>query len=87
MRPLSVKTIRQQRPERDDPAGVKGLGEPGNVGANAAMANAVYHATGKRIRALPIRIEDFITSGTLSKDMCSFPCRSVAAYAACGLAG
>jgi hypothetical protein len=50
---------------------VKGLGELGNVGAKAAAANAVYQATGKRLRALPIRIEDFITSGTLSKDMCS----------------
>jgi xanthine dehydrogenase YagR molybdenum-binding subunit len=56
---ISVKTIRLQRPERDDPAGVKGLGELGNAGANATVANAVYHATGKRIRALPIRIEDF----------------------------
>jgi len=49
-------------PEGDDkvnPAGVKWLGELGNVGTNAAVANAVYHATGKRIRALPIRIEDF----------------------------
>ena len=49
-------------PEIDDkvnPAGVKGLGELGNVGTNAAVANAVYHATGKRIRALPIRIDDF----------------------------
>ncbi len=49
-------------PEVDDkvnPAGVKGLGELGNVGTNAAVANAVFHATGKRVRALPIRIEDF----------------------------
>ena len=51
-------------PEVDDqvnPAGVKGLGELGNVGTNAAVANAVYHATGKRIRELPIRIDDFFT--------------------------
>jgi xanthine dehydrogenase YagR molybdenum-binding subunit len=40
-----------------NPAGVKGLGELGNVGTAAAVANAVYHATGKRIRDLPIRIE------------------------------
>jgi len=33
------------------------IGELANVGANAAIANAVYHATGKRIRDLPIRIE------------------------------
>jgi xanthine dehydrogenase YagR molybdenum-binding subunit len=50
-------------PEVDNevnPAGVKGLGELGNVGTNAAVANAIYHATGKRIRHLPIRIEDIL---------------------------
>ncbi|MBV8827262.1 MAG: xanthine dehydrogenase family protein molybdopterin-binding subunit, partial [Hyphomicrobiales bacterium] len=40
-----------------NPVGVKGLGELGNVGTAAAVANAVYHATGQRIRQLPIRIE------------------------------
>jgi xanthine dehydrogenase YagR molybdenum-binding subunit len=44
-----------------NPAGVKGLGELGNVGTAAAVASAVYHATGKRIRDLPIRIEHLIT--------------------------
>ena len=34
--------------------GSKGLGEIANVGFAAAVANAVYHATGKRIRTLPI---------------------------------
>jgi xanthine dehydrogenase YagR molybdenum-binding subunit len=43
-----------------NPAGVKGLGELGNVGTNAAVANAVYHATGKRIRDLPIRLENLL---------------------------
>jgi xanthine dehydrogenase YagR molybdenum-binding subunit len=50
-------------PESDtfsNPAGVKGLGELGNVGTNAAVANAVYHATGKRIRTLPIRLEHLL---------------------------
>ncbi len=45
--------------EHDDkasPIGVKGLGEIGIVGAAAAVANAVYHATGKRVRELPITI-------------------------------
>jgi xanthine dehydrogenase YagR molybdenum-binding subunit len=37
--------------------GIKGIGELGNVGLNAAIANAVFHATGLRIRELPIRIE------------------------------
>ncbi|HVF46734.1 MAG TPA: xanthine dehydrogenase family protein molybdopterin-binding subunit, partial [Pyrinomonadaceae bacterium] len=37
-----------------NPIGAKGLGELGMVGIPAAIANAVYHATGKRIRDLPI---------------------------------
>ncbi|HVZ54218.1 MAG TPA: xanthine dehydrogenase family protein molybdopterin-binding subunit [Pseudolabrys sp.] len=47
-------------PEEDNfvnPAGVKGVGELGNVGTAAAVANAVYHATGVRVRELPIRLE------------------------------
>ena len=50
-------------PEEDhdvNPAGVKGLGELANVGTAAAVANAVYHATGKRIRQLPIRLEQLL---------------------------
>jgi xanthine dehydrogenase YagR molybdenum-binding subunit len=50
-------------PEEDDkvnPAGVKGIGELGNVGTAAAVANAVYHATGKRVRELPIRLENLL---------------------------
>lgn len=43
-----------------NPAGVKGLGELANVGTAAAVANAVYHATGKRVRDLPIRIENLL---------------------------
>jgi xanthine dehydrogenase YagR molybdenum-binding subunit len=37
-----------------DPMGAKGLGEIGIVGFSAAIANAVFHATGKRVRELPI---------------------------------
>lgn len=36
----------------------EGIGEIGIVGANAAIANAAHHATGRSIRQLPIRIED-----------------------------
>jgi xanthine dehydrogenase YagR molybdenum-binding subunit len=49
--------------EQDDkvnPAGVKGIGELANVGTAAAIANAVYHATGKRVRELPIRLEKLL---------------------------
>lgn len=44
--------------EEDDkivnPLGIKGMGELGMVGIPAAIANAVFHATGKRVRDLPI---------------------------------
>ena len=43
-----------------NPLGVKGLGEIVLVGVAPAIANAVFHATGKRVRELPIRIEDLI---------------------------
>ena len=50
-------------PEADDavnPLGIKGIGEIGIVGVNAAVANAVFHATGRRVRHLPIRIDDLL---------------------------
>jgi xanthine dehydrogenase YagR molybdenum-binding subunit len=46
--------------EPDDivnPLGIKGLGEIGIVGVAGAIANAVYHATGKRVRSLPITLD------------------------------
>jgi xanthine dehydrogenase YagR molybdenum-binding subunit len=45
-----------------NPLGVKGVGEIGIVGASAAIANAVYHATGRRVRKLPITLEDLLPS-------------------------
>ena len=50
-------------PEEDsevNPAGVKGLGELGNVGTAAAVTNAVFHATGIRVRELPVRLEKLL---------------------------
>ncbi|WP_405146540.1 xanthine dehydrogenase family protein molybdopterin-binding subunit [Sphaerisporangium sp. NBC_01403] len=41
--------------EPGDPSGIKGVGEIGTVGTAAAIANAVWHATGRRQRILPIR--------------------------------
>jgi xanthine dehydrogenase YagR molybdenum-binding subunit len=50
--------------EEDDkivnPLGVKGMGELGMVGIPAAIANAVFHATGKRIRDLPITLDKLL---------------------------
>jgi len=43
-----------------NPLGVKGVGEIAIVGVAAAIANAVYHATGKRIRELPITPEKLL---------------------------
>ena len=50
-------------PEEDkevNPLGVKGLGEVGMVGLSAAIVNAVYHATGKRVRHLPIKLDSLL---------------------------
>jgi xanthine dehydrogenase YagR molybdenum-binding subunit len=49
--------------ERDDeinPLGVKGVGEIGIVGTAAAIANAIFHATGKRVRDLPVTIDKLL---------------------------
>jgi xanthine dehydrogenase YagR molybdenum-binding subunit len=43
-----------------NPLGAKGIGELPMVGVAAAVANAVYHATGIRVRKVPIRIEDLL---------------------------
>ncbi|MEV5547355.1 xanthine dehydrogenase family protein molybdopterin-binding subunit [Streptomyces sp. NPDC052309] len=48
----------------DDPVGIKGVGEIGIVGAAAAIANAVWHATGVRHRSLPIRPDRVLSAGT-----------------------
>jgi xanthine dehydrogenase YagR molybdenum-binding subunit len=45
-----------------NPLGVKGLGEIALVGMAPAIANAVYHATGRRVRDLPIRIEALLST-------------------------
>jgi xanthine dehydrogenase YagR molybdenum-binding subunit len=43
-----------------NPLGIKGVGELGIVGTAAALSNAVYNATGTRVRDLPIRIEKLL---------------------------
>ncbi|MFD5161203.1 xanthine dehydrogenase family protein molybdopterin-binding subunit [Streptomyces hawaiiensis] len=50
-------------PDPDDPVGIKGIGEVGIVGAAAAVANAVWHATGVRHRDLPIRPDRVLLAG------------------------
>jgi xanthine dehydrogenase YagR molybdenum-binding subunit len=53
-----IKVIFVDEPdEMINPLGIKGLGEIGIVGVAAAIANAIYHATGKRVRDLPITLD------------------------------
>jgi xanthine dehydrogenase YagR molybdenum-binding subunit len=47
----------EERDQEINQLGIKGVGEIGIVGTAAAIANAIYHATGKRIRDLPITID------------------------------
>lgn len=46
--------------EKLDSLGARGIGEIGITGTGAAVANAVFHATGRRIRELPIRVEQLL---------------------------
>jgi len=50
----------EEREPHLNPLGVKGVGEIGIVGTAAAIANAAYHATGVRVRDLPITIDKLL---------------------------
>jgi xanthine dehydrogenase YagR molybdenum-binding subunit len=52
-----IKVIFVDEADNSNPLGIKGVGEIGIVGVAAAIANAVYHATGKRVRDLPITLD------------------------------
>ncbi|VVS97392.1 xanthine dehydrogenase family protein molybdopterin-binding subunit [Rhizobium sp. EC-SD404] len=55
---IDVQAIMVEEEDREvNRAGVKGVGEIGVVGVAAAISNAIFHATGRRLRDLPIRIE------------------------------
>jgi xanthine dehydrogenase YagR molybdenum-binding subunit len=55
-----IDVIFVEENEPDLPLGIKGVGEIGIVGTAAAIANAIYHATGKRVRSLPITIDKLL---------------------------
>jgi xanthine dehydrogenase YagR molybdenum-binding subunit len=57
--PIEVILVPEDDPHVN-PLGIKGLGELGIVGAGAAIANAVFHATGKRVRAFPLTLEKLL---------------------------
>ncbi|MFD2834116.1 hypothetical protein [Gramella sp. AN32] len=50
----------EEHDEFVNPLGAKGLGEIGIVGVAAAIGNAIYNATGKRIRELPFTLDKVI---------------------------
>lgn len=71
-----VMTVHADSPEIDvtfldypdynlNPLGARGVGEIGLAGVAAAITNAVYHATGVRVRKLPVRIEDLLEAPTV----------------------
>ena len=43
--------------DKANPMGIKGVGEIGIIGVAPAIANAIHHATGVRVRELPIRLD------------------------------
>ncbi len=55
-----IKVIFVDESDDGNPLGVKGLGEIAIVGVAAAVANAVCHATGKRVRDLPITLDKLL---------------------------
>jgi xanthine dehydrogenase YagR molybdenum-binding subunit len=59
IRDLDVSFI-DEPDERVNALGAKGVGEVVSVGAIAAIANAIHHATGKRVRHFPIRADDLL---------------------------
>ena len=57
----SIEAYRLDGPDTySDPIGAKGIGEIGIVGTPAAIANAVHHATGIRVRDLPITLDKLL---------------------------
>jgi xanthine dehydrogenase YagR molybdenum-binding subunit len=53
----AIEVIWNDIPDPHSPLGARGIGEIGITGVGAAVANAVYNATGQRIRELPITLD------------------------------
>ncbi|MCI4146210.1 xanthine dehydrogenase family protein molybdopterin-binding subunit [Streptomyces sp. MMS20-AI2-20] len=61
--PADIDAVWVDDHDPEDPVNIKGIGEVGIVGAAAAVANAVWHATGVRHRGLPIRPDRVLRAG------------------------
>ena len=56
----AVEVYWLDKPDPQAPLGAHGIGEIGITGVAAAVANAMFHATGRRVRDLPITLEKLI---------------------------
>ena len=56
---IEVEVVEENDSEFNE-LGARGIGEIGITGVPAAIANAVYHATGKRVRSLPITLDKLL---------------------------
>jgi len=63
-----IRVIFVDEADDSNPLGIKGLGEIGIVGVAAAIASAVYHATGKRVRDLPITLDKLRRNERIGKE-------------------
>lgn len=54
----------EEQEDKANPLGIKGLGEVGIVGAGAAVANAVFNATGARVREFPVTLDKLLPALT-----------------------
>ena len=55
-----IEILYNDIPDEHTPLGAHGVGEIGITGAAAAIANAVFNATGKRVRQLPIAVDHLL---------------------------
>ena len=64
-----------EKPFVDGPFGAKNIGEPGMVPAAPAILNAIFHATGRRIRHLPANLERVLLGHDLRPEGSSRACK------------
>jgi CO/xanthine dehydrogenase Mo-binding subunit len=64
-----------EKPFAPGPFGAKNIGEPGMVPAAPAILNAIYHATGRRIRQLPANLERVLLGHDLRKEGTNMACK------------
>jgi CO/xanthine dehydrogenase Mo-binding subunit len=64
-----------EKPFKDGPFGAKNIGEPGMIPTAPAILNAIYHATGQRVRNLPAGLEQVLLGHDLAKEGSSLACK------------